>query len=196
MTLPEWLACQRGAASTAASHLEAEPRYIANYRALTEYVHRDFSFQAFLNAALIALQMGGKHGDAVLSPTNPYRGSRTQFGDITFGNKDLLSMLARASILAQKGILSEMAGASPFAVGERRAAACRRRRSGRLWPLSVHAPDQEERHPGREDRRSERDHQADVRAAHLTMSQKGIYCRRRVSRLCQRSGQAIAGPQV
>lgn len=102
LTLPEWLACQRGAATTATPHLEAEPRYITNYRALIEYVHRDFSFQAFLNAALIALQMGGKHGDAVLSPTNPYRGSRTQFGDITFGNKDLLSMLARASILAQK----------------------------------------------------------------------------------------------
>jgi hypothetical protein len=29
-------------------------------------------------------------------------GSRTQFGDITFGNKNLLSMLAQASLLAQK----------------------------------------------------------------------------------------------
>jgi hypothetical protein len=41
-------------------------------------------------------------GDDVLSPTNPYRGSRTQFGDITFGNKNLLTMLAQASLLAQK----------------------------------------------------------------------------------------------
>jgi hypothetical protein len=65
-------------------------------------VHRDFSFQAFMNAALIALRMGGERGDDVLSPTNPYRGSRTQFGDITFGNKNLLSMLAQASLLAQK----------------------------------------------------------------------------------------------
>jgi hypothetical protein len=95
----EWLACQRGARATAATQFEATPRYIANYRALTEYVHRDFSFQAFMGAALIALRMGG---DDVLSPTNPYRGSRTQFGDITFGNKNLLTMLAQASLLAQK----------------------------------------------------------------------------------------------
>jgi len=94
-----WLACQRGVRSTATLRLEAEPRYIANYRALGEYVHRDFSFQAFMDAALISLRMGG---DDVLSPTNPYRASRTQFGDITFGNKNLLSMLAQASLLAQK----------------------------------------------------------------------------------------------
>lgn len=94
-----WLACQRGALSTENMRFEAEPRYIANYRGLTEYVHRDFSFQAFMNAALIVLRMGG---DEVLSPTNPYRGSGTQFGDITLGNKNLLSMLAQASLLAQK----------------------------------------------------------------------------------------------
>lgn len=94
-----WLASQRGERATATTRLDPEPCYIANYRALTEYVRRDFSFQAFLNAALIALRMGG---DDVWSPTNPYRGSRTQFGDITFGNKNLLSLLAQASLLAQK----------------------------------------------------------------------------------------------
>jgi hypothetical protein len=94
-----WLACQRGARSAETLRLDSEPRYIANYRALAEFVHRDFSFQAFMDAALIVLRMGG---DEVLSPTNPYRGSRTQFGDITFGNKNLLSMLAQASLLAQK----------------------------------------------------------------------------------------------
>jgi hypothetical protein len=101
-TFQEWLACQRGAATSATIRFEAEPRYIANYRALTEYVHRDFSFQAFLNTALISLQMGGQHGGETLSPTNPYRGSQTEFGDITFGNKNLLSLLAQASLLAQK----------------------------------------------------------------------------------------------
>jgi hypothetical protein len=95
----DWLAIQRGARATATVRFEPEQRYIANYRALTEYVHRDFSFQAFMDAALIALQMGG---DDALSRTNPYRGSRTQFGDITFGNKNLLSMLAQAALLAQK----------------------------------------------------------------------------------------------
>jgi hypothetical protein len=94
-----WLACQRGARSAETPHIDHEPRYIANYRALTEFVHHDFSFQAFMDAALIVLRMGG---DDALSPTNPHRGSRTQFGDITFGSKNLLSMLAQASLLAQK----------------------------------------------------------------------------------------------
>ena len=98
-TFEEWLACQRGARSSTVIQFENEPRYIASYRALAEYVHRDFSFQSFMDAALIILQMGG---DDVLSPTNPYRSSRTQFGDITLGSKNLLSLLAQASLLAQK----------------------------------------------------------------------------------------------
>src|SRR6516164_1735626 len=55
-----------------------------------------------MDAALIILRMGGERGDDLLSPTNPYRGSHTQFGDITLGNKNLLSLLAQASLLAQK----------------------------------------------------------------------------------------------
>src|SRR5215813_8626650 len=55
-----------------------------------------------MDAALIILRMGGERGDDVLSPTNPYRGSSTQFGDITLGNKNLLTLLAQASLLAQK----------------------------------------------------------------------------------------------
>ena len=55
-----------------------------------------------MNTALIILRMGGDHGDAVLSPTNPYRGSHTQFGDITFGNRNLLTLLAVAALLGQK----------------------------------------------------------------------------------------------
>ena len=98
----DWLACQRGARPKADLHVDPEPRYIANYRALAEYVHRDFSFQPFMDAALIILRMGGKHADDVLSPVNPYRGSRSQFGDITFGNKNLLTLLAQVSLLAQK----------------------------------------------------------------------------------------------
>jgi hypothetical protein len=101
-TFDDWLACQRGAPARATVRLDAEPRYIASARDLTEYVHRDFSFQAFMDAALIALRISGERGDAVLSPTNPYRGSKTQFGDISFGAKNLLSLLAQASLLGQK----------------------------------------------------------------------------------------------
>ncbi len=98
----DWLACQRGAKAKDTVHIGAEPRYIATYRSLAEYVHRDFSFQPFMDAALIILRMGGDRGDDLLSPTNPYRGSSTQFGDITLGNKNLLTLLAQASLLAQK----------------------------------------------------------------------------------------------
>jgi hypothetical protein len=94
-----WLACQRGAHPQSQLRFDDEPRYIASYRELVEFVHRDFSFQAFMDAALIIFSMGG---DGVLSPTNPYRGSRSEFGDITFGSKNLLSLLAQASLLAQK----------------------------------------------------------------------------------------------
>jgi hypothetical protein len=97
-----WLASQRGAKPQMTLRLDEAPRYISSYRELVEYVHRDFSFQPFMNAALIALGMGGDRGDAVLSPTNPYRGSTTQFGDITLGNKNLLTLLAETSLLGQK----------------------------------------------------------------------------------------------
>ena len=55
-----------------------------------------------MDAALIILRMGGDRGDDLLSPTNPYRGSSTQFGDIALGNKNLLTLLAQASLLTQK----------------------------------------------------------------------------------------------
>jgi hypothetical protein len=98
-TFDAWVACQRGARPQSQLNFDHEPRYIASYRELVEFVHQDFSFQAFLDAALIILSMGG---DAVLSPSNPYRGSRSEFGDITFGSKNILSLLAQASLLAQK----------------------------------------------------------------------------------------------
>jgi hypothetical protein len=44
-----------------------------------------------------------KFGKDALSPTNPYHNSKTQFGDITFGNKNILTMVAQASQLGQKG---------------------------------------------------------------------------------------------
>ena len=95
----EWLACQRGAKPRASLRFDATPRFICSARELAEYVHRDFSFQAYMNAALIILALGK---DA-LSPTNPYRHSRMQFGDITLGSKNVLSMLAQAALLGQKG---------------------------------------------------------------------------------------------
>ena len=95
----EWLACQRGARPGSRLAFDATPRFICSARELAEYVHRDFSFQSYMNAALIMLALGK---DA-LSPTNPYCDSRTQFGDITLGSKNVLSLVAQAALLGQKG---------------------------------------------------------------------------------------------
>jgi hypothetical protein len=91
----EWLACQRGIAPTAKLAFDSAPRYICCGRDLAEYVHQDFSFQPYLNAALIMTRFGAE----VWSPTNPYRNSRNQFGDVTFGPKNVMSLLAQASLL-------------------------------------------------------------------------------------------------
>ena len=73
-------------------------RWLATSADLAAYVHRDFSFQPHMHAALIAASFGI---DA-FSPTNPYRISTTQFGDITFGNKMFLTLIAQAALVAQK----------------------------------------------------------------------------------------------
>jgi len=95
----EWLACQRGAEPAMKLKFDSEPRYICSNRELAEYVHQDFSFQTYQNAALVMLRLGRE----ALNPTNPYLGSTTQFGDITFGNKNILSLIAQAALLGQKG---------------------------------------------------------------------------------------------
>lgn len=95
----EWLACQRAVKPTHKLQFDSQPRFICSHRELAEYVHQDFSFQPYLNAALIILRFGSE----ALSPTNPYHASKTQFGDITFGNKNILSLVAQAAIIGQKG---------------------------------------------------------------------------------------------
>ena len=92
-----WLGCQRGVAITQKISYAAK-RWIATNGDLAAYVHRDFSFQPHMHAALIAMSYGAE----VLSPTNPYRASTTQFGDITFGNKMVLTLIAQAALVGQK----------------------------------------------------------------------------------------------
>jgi hypothetical protein len=94
-----WLASQRGSKPKDTLQFDASMRYISSNRELAEYVHQDFSFAPYLNAALVMLRLG----DDALSPTNPYRGLTTQSGDITFGNKNILTLIAEAALLGQKG---------------------------------------------------------------------------------------------
>jgi hypothetical protein len=98
-TYEVWLASQRGSKPGDSLQFDASTRYISSNRELAEYVHQDFSFAPYLNAALVMLRFG----DDALSPTNPYRGIANQSGDITFGNKNILTLIAEAALLGQKG---------------------------------------------------------------------------------------------
>jgi membrane-associated phospholipid phosphatase len=91
-----WLEIQNGAAAVAYG-LDPTPRYINNNRALTAYVHADFSYQAYINAALILLST-----PASLAVSNPYRTSPNQAGFVTFGGPDVLDVVAHVACLALK----------------------------------------------------------------------------------------------
>jgi membrane-associated phospholipid phosphatase len=88
----EWLAVQNGAVAGTIA-FDTLPRWIANGQALAAYVHADFSYQAFLNAALILLA----RGNGVLDRGNPYRRSTRQGAFVTFGGPAVLDLLARAA---------------------------------------------------------------------------------------------------
>ena len=88
----DWLAVQNGA-SAGSMQLEPTRRFVRNGRDLAEYVHRDFSYQHFLNAGLILLSFGA----GALDPNNPYRQSRNQSGFSTFGAPQVFDLLARVT---------------------------------------------------------------------------------------------------
>ena len=90
-TYARWLSVQDGEV-TGANQFDASPRYIRNNRDLAEYVHRDFTYQAFLNACLILMDMY-----APLDFGNPYKYSRTQAGFSTFGEPHVLDVVARVA---------------------------------------------------------------------------------------------------
>jgi hypothetical protein len=84
----EWLAVQNGAL-VGVLRFDSHPLYLRNGRDLGEYVHRDFSYEAALNACLILQKIG-----APPSGGNPYKHSRTQSGFTTFGAPYLFYLLA------------------------------------------------------------------------------------------------------
>jgi hypothetical protein len=92
----EWLRIQNGAIA-GVNRFDDQPRYICNGRDLGEYVHRDFTYQAFLGACLAALKMG-----TLPDGGNPYKHSRTQSGFTTFGQPYLLYLIAVVTQVALK----------------------------------------------------------------------------------------------
>ncbi|MEM9234329.1 MAG: vanadium-dependent haloperoxidase, partial [Pseudomonadota bacterium] len=93
----EWLTVQRG--GVVGTDARQGNVYIHNGRSLAEYVHYDFSYQAYLNAALIILGFGPDFFDT----DNPMLGNGTQEGFSTFGGPDVLDMVACAANQALSG---------------------------------------------------------------------------------------------
>ncbi len=91
-TYPEWLAIQRGVPPTRVNAFDPTPRYLHNGRGLAEYVHRDFTYQAYLHACLILLAM-----HAPFKTDHPYTHSLTQDSFVTFGAPHLLDLVARVA---------------------------------------------------------------------------------------------------
>jgi len=93
----DWLQVQNGAVRSGPALGSA--RYLINARDLGEYVHRDFSYQAFLNAGRILL--GAK---SPLNAGNPYRSYKKQGGFATFGGPHLLDQVARIGVEALRAV--------------------------------------------------------------------------------------------
>lgn len=103
-TFQGWLAVQNGAPATT-RHAGAY-RYVRSGRDLAAYVGLDFSYQAFLTAALVLFGMQGTtdaqrpYKGAPFDSANPYRASRTQTGFVTAGVVEALDLVARVAALA------------------------------------------------------------------------------------------------
>jgi hypothetical protein len=100
----EWLQIQDGIGPYRQELFDPTFRYIRSGRDLAQFVHYDYTYQAFLQAALIILD---QHPETLLNfnvyqlnPTNPYKTSRVQTGFTTFGSAHILDLLARASNIA------------------------------------------------------------------------------------------------
>lgn len=93
----DWLQVQNG--DVPSGPTLGSPRYLINARDLGGYVHRDFSYQAFLNAGLILL--GAK---SPLNAGNPYRSYKKQGGFATFGGPHLLDQVAHIGVEALRAV--------------------------------------------------------------------------------------------
>ncbi len=90
-SFPSWLAIQNGQNPTE-SVATTKAGYITTGRDLSAYVHRDFTYQAFQNAALILLGMGPN----VWDDGNSYKTAARQGAFVDRGAAEILDMVARA----------------------------------------------------------------------------------------------------
>jgi hypothetical protein len=90
-----WLNIQKGGAPTDKNVFDTTPRYIRNLRDLTAFVHKDFTYDAGMTAALLLSGM-----NAPFDSNNPYLSYKTTSPFGTFGGPDALDMVGRVSAAA------------------------------------------------------------------------------------------------
>lgn len=91
-----WLSVQNG--DSPSPLIKGSRRYICDARCLSEFVHVDYSYQAYLSAALILLSIPNSFDFG-----NPYNTFTTQGGFTALGGPDVLDMVAKAGNLALTG---------------------------------------------------------------------------------------------
>jgi hypothetical protein len=98
-----WLDIQNGRPVPLSESFDPVPRYIRNGRDMSEWAHRDFSYQGAQVATLILLDYGRQPGGLqTLDDANPYKGPSNQAGFITFGGPHILDLIARVANHALK----------------------------------------------------------------------------------------------
>lgn len=95
----DWLAVQRGCVVPPIKRNQRERRFLHNARGLANYVHFDALYEAYLNAALILLDL-----NTPLDQGNPYVHSRNQEGFGTYGGPHLLTLVTEAATRALKAV--------------------------------------------------------------------------------------------
>jgi membrane-associated phospholipid phosphatase len=104
-SVSEWSQIQNGLPPWREATYDPILRYIRNGHDLAEYVHYDFPYQAYLNAALILYDSGPRtilNCNPFKNPANPYRRSTRQEGFVTFGQAEITDWLARVTTSALK----------------------------------------------------------------------------------------------
>ena len=98
-TYDEWFVLQTGVPPYRSWMADPQTRYIYNGRCLAEWVHFDFLYQAFHNAALILLNQSPEtilNVNPYLNPTNPYKTTKVETGFATFGAPHICCLLGTA----------------------------------------------------------------------------------------------------
>lgn len=99
----EWQVIQSGLPPYRVPTFDPTPRYIANGRSLAEWVHFDFLYQGFHNAALILMNQAPEtllDTQPYWNPTNPYKTSKVQTGFATWGAPHICGWLGRVTTAA------------------------------------------------------------------------------------------------